>query len=66
MPGRDHKGPEGEGPLTGRGMGECRKNNPTNDERPYGRGRKFAQNQDSERGRGLGKGRRRGFGRNTE
>lgn len=24
MPGRDRTGPEGEGPMTGRGMGQCR------------------------------------------
>ncbi len=48
MPGRDQSGPQGMGPQTGRGLGNCRGN--ANNNSIFGRGR------------GLGFGRRRGFG----
>jgi len=51
MPGRDKTGPEGNGPLTGRKLGQCndKENNDDNTRDEYGRGR----------GRGIF-GRRRG------
>lgn len=53
MPRNDGTGPQGSGPMTGRGFGSCSdENTPTN---RTGIGRFF--------GRGLGLGCRRGFGR---
>jgi len=62
MPGEDRKGPLGEGPRTGRGLGRC--NNSTSDE-------KVTDQQNTTgnvgpgwgRGRGLGRGMGRGLGR---
>ena len=50
MPARDGTGPEGKGPMTGRGMGTC------NPKTPRGRGQ----------GRGLGRGFGRGTRRSTD
>ncbi|MFW5914113.1 MAG: DUF5320 domain-containing protein [Bacillota bacterium] len=60
MPNRDHRGPEGQGPMTGRGLGDCRdkKKPPRQEGRGLARG--HGRNQS---GRGLGKRRGRGFGR---
>lgn len=66
MPGRNGTGPEGMGPLTGRGMGNCSSaNNVDTNQKPIGRGMGrrlgFARGQGG-RGRGCGMGRGRGFG----
>ena len=53
MPGLDRTGPQGDGPMTGRGMGRCNPDNRDSDDQ--GRGRGF--------GRGFGRGNRRGQGR---
>lgn len=49
MPGFDKTGPEGKGPMTGRGMGPCNPNTPKDLGRGLGRGRGRG------RGRGLGR-----------
>ncbi len=55
MPFRDGSGPNGNGPLTGRGMGDCNAGDaPRN--RNYGSGM----------GRAFGRGRGRGFGRRND
>lgn len=64
MPGRDRRGPEGEGPMTGRGLGNCSGNDKvlTEEEQLRGRGQRrglFGRGL----GRGFGGGRGRGFGR---
>ena len=47
MPGRDHTGPDGKGPMTGRKLGSCKDGaNQPLDSRPFFSGRG--------RGRGLG------------
>lgn len=51
MPGFDGTGPEGRGPLTGRGLGPC------------GSGRGFRRGHGRGFGRGFGSGFGRGFGR---
>jgi hypothetical protein len=58
MPYRDHTGPSGQGPMTGRRMGDCRTDTepPLEPAPAYGYGRRV--------GRGPGRGRgRRLFGR---
>ena len=56
MPGLNGTGPNGQGPMTGRGMGNCNTTENVNTARPFGAGlgRGF--------GRGMGRGRGRGFG----
>ncbi len=54
MPGFDRKGPEGEGPMTGRKMGRCTGHEP-DDSRTEGRG---LRNKRGGRPRGKGLGRR--------
>lgn len=49
MPGRDNTGPMGNGPMSGRGMGNC--NRPATD-----------QGTNQQQGRGLGRGQGRGLG----
>lgn len=49
MPNRDGTGPNGEGPMTGRGLGSCNK-----DGKPVGRGRRPAPGRRGQ-GRGLGR-----------
>jgi len=39
MPNRDHSGPEGKGPKTGRGLGECNDSKTTQTNKPLGRRR---------------------------
>jgi hypothetical protein len=56
MPNRDGTGPEGRGPLTGRGRGDCC---PQGLGRAIGRGRRFQGGF----GQGFGQGRGQGFGR---
>lgn len=79
MPGLDHKGPQGEGPRTGRQMGNCRPKadvNQSQTENPVqgaglrggpgfgrGAGRGFGRGSGKGFGRGFGKGFGRGFGR---
>jgi len=59
MPGFDKRGPLGEGPKTGWGMGVC--NNTSNNlNRRAGLGRGFGRGRGA--GRGLGRGRGMGFG----
>lgn len=50
MPNRDKTGPEGQGPKTGRGLGNCRQNNPDGSE------------DSTQFGAGMGQGRRAGDG----
>jgi Family of unknown function (DUF5320) len=56
MAGRNGTGPTGEGPLTGRGLGNCNPKTNTEDNQDI-------NNQDLPRGRGLGLGNGRGPGR---
>ena len=72
MPGLNHRGPEGEGPRTGRGLGDCGQpkdsqantaTTPRNTFQP-GRGRGLGRRKPVGRGRGLGRGLRNGRGRN--
>jgi hypothetical protein len=71
MPGLNHKGPQNEGPRTGRGLGDCnpRSSAPQQEEentqRPglaNGMGRKRGNANGA--GRGLGRGRGRGMNKN--
>lgn len=57
MPRFDKTGPEGKGPMTGRGLGPCNPNitNPQTYQGPFGIG--------AGAGFGLGRGFRQGFGR---
>lgn len=52
MPNKDGTGPQGKGPLTGRGLGDCPKNKSSLDSIKIGPGRSFG------RGFGVGCGRR--------
>lgn len=56
MPGFDRKGPEGEGPMTGRKLGRCKGN--TDSPRNLGRGAQDGRGRKirgSQSGRGLGR-----------
>jgi len=72
MPGLNHRGPEGEGPRTGRGLGNCGKpaesqaNTKTTSKDTFqpGQGRGMGRRKPAGRGRGLGRGLRNGRGRN--
>ena len=58
MPSRDHTGPNGDGPMTGRALGDCKNNteNKANTEfYGYGRGRGLGRRSNR---RPLGRGRR--------
>ncbi len=55
MPHLDHKGPEGKGPRTGRGLGLCKGKDDKKNEWPVGRGMGKRRRADAE---GTGKGRR--------
>lgn len=55
MPGGDRKGPMGEGPMTGRGLGLCAGNDTPGSATEINQGRGM--------GRGFGRGMGRGFGR---
>jgi len=60
MPGFDKTGPQGEGPLTGRGDGPCLSDSQKSIiEKLFGRGRGLGR----ALGRGLGRGRGQGLGR---
>ena len=63
MPGGNGTGPQGRGPLTGRGMGNCSGSNASNSA-SYGRGFGFGAGRGGGRGggRGFGRGFNRGFG----
>lgn len=73
MPGEDKKGPQGEGPRTGRGLGRCRPNKTQTDrsvnqrdtppERGFGKGRRQGLGAGRRSSRGSGSGRGRGAGR---
>lgn len=71
MPGGDKRGPNGMGPMTGRGLGYCAGYDApgfTSDAPPrggsgYGRGSGFGFRGGMRSGRGFGYGRGRGFGR---
>jgi len=56
MPNRDGTGPEGKGPRTGRGLGNCGNNTARNNLSGQGLGRGLGRGQG--RGLGLGLGRR--------
>lgn len=63
MAGRDKRGPDGRGPMTGRGLGYCAGNDQPGyeaDGAPAGRGGGFGRR--FGRGAGRGNGRGRGFG----
>lgn len=61
MPGLNGSGPQGDGPMTGRGMGRCRNNNSNNITpdgfQPGGPGMGRGPAGRGSRGRGLGTGR---------
>lgn len=66
MPGLNRKGPEGEGPMTGRGLGRCRRSEDSEqalgadqEMTGRGRGRRFRFRSEAGRGRGRGTGRGR-------
>jgi hypothetical protein len=70
MPGLNRKGPEGDGPRTGRGLGKCGK--PQTADRDFsedtetrgrGRGRRLRLRGEGGSGRGRGEGRGAGRGR---
>ncbi|MEA3503924.1 MAG: DUF5320 family protein [Bacteroidota bacterium] len=62
MPRFNRKGPEGEGPMTGRKQGKCSGNNITEESRGMGRRNRFRDNDDF-RGQGRGAGNSEGAGR---
>lgn len=64
MPGLNRRGPNGEGPMTGRKMGRCNPDNKgkTDDEILQNRN-ETNQGQGNFFGRGLGRGKGRGFGK---
>lgn len=59
MPAKDGTGPEGKGPRTGRGLGNCNKDNSQAPEGNLGFGRGCRRGLGQGRGRGLGQGRGR-------
>lgn len=61
MPGFNGTGPNGAGPMTGRGMGSCAGNNL--DARGFGAGRGLGSGAGRGMGRGLGRGAGKGAGR---
>jgi len=69
MPGFDRRGPEGQGPMTGRGLGDCNPDNRQNNQdaatNPDNRDIEFVRGPGFGRGlgRGFGRGLGRGFGR---
>lgn len=69
MPGFDRKGPNSEGPMTGRGLGKCNPETRDNlnmiNETP-GRGRRFRGGYGPGNGKGNGPGNGRGIGRGDE
>lgn len=71
MPGLNHKGPNGEGPQTGRGLGDCGSKSSSSSENTEVFGRRIGRkgnrassaqdaNDFSGRGRGLGRGKGKG------
>ena len=64
MPGLNRKGPNGEGPMTGRRMGRCNPDNKgkTDDEIIQDRMSSSSANQEMGYGQGRGRGFGRGFG----
>lgn len=71
MPNFDGTGPQGKGPMTGRGMGKCGQNKTDNSSTTpalsMGRGRGAGRGSGTGRGRGAGRGTNagRGLGRNA-
>ncbi|MCK5686740.1 DUF5320 domain-containing protein [bacterium] len=63
MPGRNRTGPQGEGPMTGRGAGLCNGNSGAGN--GMGRGRGLGLGRGQGRGRGNGMGFGNGFGNNS-
>ena len=66
MPGENRRGPMGEGPRTGRGLGRCNYNTDANDANVTDQQdttRDFGQGQGRGMGRGFGRGPGRGPGR---
>lgn len=63
MPGFNRKGPESEGPMTGRKMGRCTAKDPDENTSRSERGRLHRHRDDSENAYGRGFGRGRGMGR---
>jgi hypothetical protein len=63
MPGMNRRGPEGDGPMSGRGQGRCNPSNrgSNNFDAPAGRGANAPFRPDA--GRGLGQGQGQGMGR---
>ena len=61
MPRQDGTGPEGNGPATGRGLGNC-KPSKTNGSQPFSYNGPYGQGFGPGRGKGRGFGRGRGFG----
>ncbi|RJQ33686.1 hypothetical protein C4566_03210 [Candidatus Parcubacteria bacterium] len=59
MPNRDGTGPEGKGPKTGRGLGNCAGNQPK-ETIGQGLGRSLGQGLGRSLGQGLGRGRNQG------
>ncbi|MEN8223991.1 MAG: DUF5320 domain-containing protein [Bacteroidota bacterium] len=62
MPGRNKTGPQGDGPMTGRGLGLCAGNSNQGNAGSFGR---YASHQGYRHGRGFGHGRGMGY-RNRE
>jgi len=63
MPGFDRTGPEGQGPMTGRGLGRCNPDNEFNEEDDIRFGRGWGRGRGLGRGRGFGRGFGGGYGR---
>lgn len=62
MPGGDRKGPMGEGPMTGRGLGLCAGNDTPGSVTETETGRGMGRGMGRGFGRGMGRGFRGGFG----
>ena len=63
MPRGDRRGPDGMGPMTGRGMGYCAGFDSPGFTRPTGYGGRWGRGGGGQRGRGYGGGFGRGYGR---
>ncbi|PIE62559.1 MAG: hypothetical protein CSA25_04480 [Desulfobacter postgatei] len=62
MPGFNQRGPQGSGPMTGRGQGVCRNRNMAGDDYANRYGGRGCGRGFGGRGRGMGRGMGRGFG----
>ncbi len=64
MPAQNGTGPRGQGPATGRGLGNCKPAKPSQGSQPFQYNGPYGQG--FGRGKGYGRGFGRGFGRNQQ